>query len=309
MRLVCAKLQIGLKESRLKMSHAVNTYSFVSCTLGESPVWMRDRNSFVWLDILNKCLFEKTIGSHARGYQQKWNFEYTPTAVVPDAAGSDTVFIIADDGIHRMDIQSGEDRLVNQMKFGATHRPNDGSVGPDGTIYFGTMQHEPDGRNGRLYSFSQEAILRELPFAVGIPNTFVWLDSSHVAISDSFEQRLDLYKADKGDLHYIELLYDFSSGGGEPDGGAIDQGGVVWIALWGRGQVVGLDPRTKMIMYRLGLPVSRPSSCCFGGPGLNYLFITSAVSDDESVEDQGGNCFIVKMKTPGVASNGFSLCR
>ena len=287
------------------MLNDIKTYSSFFCKLGESPIWIGGRNCFLWLDILNKCVFEKPINTQSKDYFQKWQFAYTPTAIIPSVSDPDFVWIVTDKGVYCIDLQNGVKQIIVEVDIPETHRTNDGSAGPDGTLYFGTMQWTPDGRNGKLYSFNRDGYLKELPIMTGIPNTFVWIDSSHVAISDSFYRKIDLYKADKTGLHHVEELYDFSSYGGEPDGGALDRDGMIWLALWDRGQIVCLDPTRKKITQTIDLPVSRPTSCCFGGPEMDMLFVTSAVSEDTDTDPQGGQCFILEMKTPGTAPWSF----
>ncbi len=287
--------------------HTVKTYFSSSCRLGESPVWLKNRNSFVWLDILNKRLYERQYKTAGLDYQKQWKFEFTPTVIIPDNLSSKTVYLIADNGIYVLNLSDGSSHPLVDLNLPDTHRTNDGGVAPDGTIYFGTMQWQPDGKNGFLYSLSKNGILSKLSLNVAIPNTFVWIDSQHVAISDSFEQKTYLYRTKNCDLHQVDLLYDFSDYGGDPDGGTVDLNGMLWIALWDKGQVVCLDPKTKKITDHIDLPISRPSSCCFGGPDLNYLFITSAKSEKDN--DQDGQCFIVKLDASGTNPHGFSLCK
>jgi sugar lactone lactonase YvrE len=63
---------------------------------------------------------------------------------------------------------------------------------------------------------------------------------------------------------------------GYPDGTAIDEEGMLWIAHWDGGRVRRWDPRTGAVLAEIGLPVSRPTSCAFGGEDFSVLYITSA---------------------------------
>ena len=61
-----------------------------------------------------------------------------------------------------------------------------------------------------------------------------------------------------------------------PDGMCIDAEGMLWIALFGGGAVTRWDPISGQLLERLELPCRQVTSCCFGGPNLDQLFVTTA---------------------------------
>jgi sugar lactone lactonase YvrE len=61
-----------------------------------------------------------------------------------------------------------------------------------------------------------------------------------------------------------------------PDGMCIDAEGKLWIALFGGGAVTRWDPVSGSLLERLELPCRQVTSCCFGGPNLDQLFMTTA---------------------------------
>ena len=64
---------------------------------------------------------------------------------------------------------------------------------------------------------------------------------------------------------------------GGPDGAQCDAEGMIWVALNGAGRVVRIDPATgaiDLVVHTPGCPT--PTSCTFGGPDLDELFITTA---------------------------------
>ena len=56
----------------------------------------------------------------------------------------------------------------------------------------------------------------------------------------------------------------------------IDAEGKLWIALFGGGAVTRWDPVSGLLLERLELPCRHVTSCCFGGPNLDQLFVTTA---------------------------------
>jgi sugar lactone lactonase YvrE len=47
------------------------------------------------------------------------------------------------------------------------------------------------------------------------------------------------------------------------------------VAVWDAWRVSRFSPQGEELL-RIKMPVPRPTSCCFGGPNLDTLFVTSA---------------------------------
>jgi sugar lactone lactonase YvrE len=62
---------------------------------------------------------------------------------------------------------------------------------------------------------------------------------------------------------------------GGPDGSCVDADGCLWNAEYGRWRVVRYTPRGGVDRV-VPMPVANPTCCCFGGPGLDTLYVTSA---------------------------------
>jgi sugar lactone lactonase YvrE len=74
---------------------------------------------------------------------------------------------------------------------------------------------------------------------------------------------------------------------GVPDGLTVDADGCVWVAIWGGGVLRRLAPDGTEDAA-LQVPVSQPTSCAFGGPGMTDLYVTTARFGltDAELEDQ-----------------------
>ncbi|MFN5422984.1 MAG: SMP-30/gluconolactonase/LRE family protein, partial [bacterium] len=85
---------------------------------------------------------------------------------------------------------------------------------------------------------------------------------------------------------------------GYPDGMTIDTDGMLWIAHWDGAQVARWDPYSGKKIHSIKLPVSRVTSCVFGGDDLSDLYITTAsvgLTDKQQIEQPlAGSLFVVK---------------
>jgi L-arabinonolactonase len=60
-----------------------------------------------------------------------------------------------------------------------------------------------------------------------------------------------------------------------PDGSTVDAAGYLWNAQWGASRVRRYSPDGE-VDFDVKIPATQTSCCCFGGPGLETLFVTSA---------------------------------
>ena len=60
-----------------------------------------------------------------------------------------------------------------------------------------------------------------------------------------------------------------------PDGSALDVEGYLWNCQWDGSRIVRYAPDGSIDRV-LALPARRPTCCCFGGPDLDVLYVTTA---------------------------------
>ncbi|MCI0490097.1 MAG: SMP-30/gluconolactonase/LRE family protein, partial [Blastocatellia bacterium] len=96
---------------------------------------------------------------------------------------------------------------------------------------------------------------------------------------------------------------------GYPDGIAIDEEGMLWIVHWDGGRVCRWNPRSGEVMVEIRLPVSRPTSCVFGGKDFGTLYITSARTrlrpDRLAAQPLAGSVFKCRPGVRGLPMNEF----
>lgn len=112
---------------------------------------------------------------------------------------------------------------------------------------------------------------------VTISNGLAWTrDAAMMYYIDSPTQRIDAfaYEAETGEIRDRRTVVRIPAELGSPDGMTIDTEGGLWVALWG-GNAVHRYVGSRLDRV-IPLPVSRPTSCAFGGPDLDELYVTSA---------------------------------
>jgi sugar lactone lactonase YvrE len=86
-----------------------------------------------------------------------------------------------------------------------------------------------------------------------------------------------------------------------PDGLTVDHRGNLWVALWDGGALVQYRP-DGLLLATVPLPVDRPTSCAFGDPGGETLFITTAREglEDAALARQPDAGRLLRLDSPGV---------
>ena len=95
-------------------------------------------------------------------------------------------------------------------------------------------------------------------------------------------------------------------GAGEPDGLAVDADGCLWVALWGGWSVRRYRPDGSLV-GELAVPVARVTSCAFGGPELEELYVTTARPDaPDPRQPHAGGVFRATTGVHGLPGHSFA---
>jgi L-arabinonolactonase len=253
-------------------------FSTHKCSLGEGIIWSPRLQCLFWLDITEKCIFQKHISSLNTNFDRRWIVDFIPSALVL-LENENEILVVSDVGLLRLDLQQGSFNRLVEFNLLDCYRTNDAGVGPNNTLWVGIMEKEPSGLNGSILVIFPDGYTTKLALPIGIPNTFVLKNSSSfMYISDSF----------LGLMYSIEVLiegYDISYKLKEffstnstivtPDGGCISHEDLLLTSLWD-GECIGVYDKNGNQVSDFPLPVLRPTNCCIGGDGCKTLYITSA---------------------------------
>lgn len=250
--------------------------------VGESLIWDDRRNRLVWVDIIGRRIH--AINPDGTGHQS-WQ---TPDIVTSIGLREDGGAIV---GLRKFvalwNWGGSFEHLADVEPDMPGNRLNEGVVGPDGAFWVGTMQNnigaddapvDITADTGRLYRVSADgSVTRLSDDTFGITNTLVWPHETMLVTADTTKNEIYRYRWDAQAQRLLDRRVILAGHErGLPDGSCGDADGMVWNArVVGGNCVMRLSP-DGTIDRLVELPCSWPTSCAFGGPGLDTLFVTSA---------------------------------
>ena len=111
------------------------------------------------------------------------------------------------------------------------------------------------------------------------------------------------FNKEEGTISDRQKFIDFTGhaymDGAFADGMCTDTEGRLWVAMFNGGSVICWDPRTKEKLMTVKIPgAKRVTSCCFGGPNYEWMFVTTASMEakEEELEKypNSGDIFVIK---------------
>ncbi|XP_076653047.1 uncharacterized protein LOC143359184 [Halictus rubicundus] len=200
-------------------------------------------------------------------------------------------------------------------------RWNDGKVDSLGRFWGGTIGPEvnavvvPD--QATFYRIGSDLKPKKILSPVTNSNGLAWnLQDDKFYYIDTPTRKIAVFDFEPidGTISNKRIAFDLEKHNisGLPDGMTIDRNGNLWIALYGGGGVLHVDPRTDRVLKFLKLPVDKVTSCAFGGPLLNILFVTTSSRDLNAEElakqPYAGYVFAVHgLGVHGLLANSFQL--
>ncbi|KAG9007293.1 hypothetical protein FRB94_014508 [Tulasnella sp. JGI-2019a] len=170
-------------------------------------------------------------------------------------------------------------------------RFNDGACDAKGRFWAGTLEYTTeDGikRPGQLWRYDSstgEAIMvddRDLTDSNGLgwssDHRTMYFVNSTIKVIYAYDYDLDHGLATNRRIIVDDAILGLSKDlYGKPDGLCIDKQGCIWSARWEASRVVRFTPNGKHIDLEVHIPSAyNVTACCFGGPNLDKLYITTA---------------------------------
>jgi sugar lactone lactonase YvrE len=246
----------------------------VRTAVGESPVWDDASGRLYWIDVRDTPAIHMI---DAAGATRSWSLPEDAGSIV--LAGAGRLLVALRSGFAFFDIASGVfTPIVDPESDRPQTRMNDGKCDAGGRFWCGSTNPESGIAEGSLYVLDARLRCRRTLGDLITPNGLAWSpDGTTMYLADTRRAMIHAFAfdPDRGTLGDRRTFADTSALPGGPDGATVDREGFLWSAHWDGGCLIRYAPDgdTDRVVR---LPVSRPTSCAFGGPDHRRLYVTTA---------------------------------
>lgn len=262
------------------MTPDVKVWSATAGLLSEGPRWHEERQELLWVDILGRQMHRGTLSPDgALERVETISVDRHIGAAAPADGGG--YVLAAGPGFLFIDDAGSVCELAQPEADRTDVRMNDGACDPQGRFWAGTMAYDESPGAGALYRLELDGSCTTVLTGLTISNGIGWSpDASTMYLSDSGTGCVDAFRFDgsTGAISDRRTVVRIDQPGMAPDGLTVDEEGGIWVALW-NGGAVNRYAADGSLLATVQLPVERPTSCAFGGPGRDTLFVTSARTD------------------------------
>ena len=271
---------------------------------GEGPYWDVDRQALYWVDI-DGC--KAHCYYYQNGSVDTWELPEKTGWLLPYVGRSELV-AGCKSGIYFVDLEGGKREILIELEADLPgNRLNDAKIDIHGRLWTGTMNDMGTEPTGWLYRVDPDLNYSRWDGPYGVTN------GPAISPDDSILYHVDthgrtVYAFDKhsdGTIDHRRIFVTIDMNSGKPDGLTVDTEGFVWLAHWGGSRITRFAP-DGTIDDILEIPVPQVTSCTFGGPNMDRLFITTAARNvDLDVFPTAGGLFCVKTLVKGSPSPAF----
>jgi len=263
--------------------------------LGESPCWDADAQALNWIDALAGTLWRLKPGA---GEAERHPLPAPVGSIAP--CRSEAVVVALRHSFARYDFATRT--LAHLADIPVDHpkvRFNDGKCDTAGNFLAGTMHVDRQAGErveGGLYRLRPDLRVEHLADDIGFANGPCFSPDGRVLyLADSLERTLWAYDYDPGgplrNKRLFAKTHVFDSG---PDGATVDAQGFLWTVLTRAARLARYAPDGTLERL-VELPMSYPTSICFGGPRLEHMYLTtiSRSARLEGHKAQDGGLFVI----------------
>lgn len=274
----------------------------LAAELGEGTVWAQ-RDHALWFVDIKKHEIHRF--DPATGERRSWTAPEQVGFVFPAERGGFVAGLQS--GLYHFDDASGAFELIVEVETDLpNNRLNDGTVDPQGRLWFGTMDNGEKAKSGAFYCFANGRVTRTNIDNIAITNgPAVSPDGRLLYAVDTLKGTIDRVQIrDDGTLGERQPFVKIDPKDGHPDGPTIDSNGYLWISLYAGWEVRRYSPSGDLV-ERVRFPVANITKIAFGGHDLRSVFATTArqlLSPEEIArQPQIGDLFEFRVDVPGIS--------
>lgn len=273
----------------------------VGAQLGEGPVWIQRDHALRFVDIKEQRVYRfdpKTDNLTYAQAPEQCGF------ALPVRGGG---FVVGcKNGLYRLDDASGTFTRITEVEpHLPSNRLNDGCVGPDLALWFGSMDDDETATSGSLYRLGanwkpavmdRDICITNGPAFSPDARTFYHTDTMNRVVH-AFEH------SPEGQLSNKRVFAVIEKGAGWPDGTTVDAEGNVWIATWGGWGVRRYSPKGELL-NTVRFPCANVTKIAFGGDDLRTVYATTAWKglspQERAAQPRAGDLFSFRVDAPGL---------
>lgn len=273
----------------------------VAATLGEGVLWEAAAGRVWFVDIKGRRIHRCAADGSDR---RSWDAPGQVSFIVPASNGA--MVCSLDDGLYRFDEASGQFAPLAGVEADLPgNRFNDGHVGADGALWFGSMDDAEHRPSGALYRFDGAHVTRMDDGYIITNGPAVSPDGGTLYHTDTLDKRVYAFDlALDGSLSNKRVFVDLNvADGGYPDGMAVDAAGCLWVATFGGWRIDRFDAAGRKI-GEVRFPCANVTKLAFGGADLCTVYASTArkglSSEELAAQPLAGGLFTFRVETPGL---------
>lgn len=244
-----------------------------SAFVGTSPVWDDVAGRLLWVDRMRP---EVHISDPMTGTDSTLPLPGPAGSVVRTPTG---LLVTVRPSVLTMDVASGETSpLFSLMELTSHQRYNTARCDPQGRLWITTMDLTMSRASGSLVRVDSDLRATEMASGFLVPIGLAWSPCrNHLYICDAPRREIYRYAFDEaaGTITDRRVFARLPEQSGRPTGLAVDEAGFVWSLQTDGWCITRYDPDGQ-IERVVALPVPKPIDCCFGGPDLRTLYVTTS---------------------------------
>jgi len=202
--------------------------------------------------------------------------------------------------------------LVSVESDRPQNRLNDGAVGPDGALWFGSKNEPEDDATGAWYRWTGAGDPVRFDDGYVVTNGPAFSrDGRTLYHSDSVRRRVLARTVEPdGRVGENRVFAEIEMTAGYPDGLAVDSEDCVWVAMYAGWAVRRYDADGQLLGTN-SLPCAHVTRPAFGGSDRQTVYLTTArngLSEDErTTQPQAGALFALRSPVPGTVPRSFEM--